>query len=77
MTFAIPSFVSEPLLVEHHFNDHPEGRPAWSTPREGPDITITKEVDPDLERVMEVIRIPDPDPFVDKWYPAIGHVKKR
>ena len=25
---------------------------------------------------MEVIRTPDPDPFVDKWHPAIGHVKK-
>ena len=70
------SFVSEPLLVEHHFNDHPEGRPAWSAPREDPDITITKEVDPALERAMEVIRTPDPDPFVDKWHPAIGHLKK-
>ena len=65
-------FVSEPLLVEHCFNDHPQGRPAWSTP----EITITKEVDPELEKVMEVIRTPDPDPFVDKWHPAIGHVKK-
>ena len=69
-------FVSEPLLVEHRFNDHPEGRPAWSAPREDPDITITKEVDPDLERAMKVIRTPDPDPFIDKWHPAIGHVKK-
>ena len=69
-------FVSEPLLVEHRFNDHPQGRPAWSTPRADPDITITKEVDPNLERVMEVIRTPDPDPFVDKWHPAIGHVKR-
>ena len=25
---------------------------------------------------MEVIRTPDPDPFVDKWHPAIGHVKR-
>ena len=25
---------------------------------------------------MEVIRIPDPDPFVDKGHPAIGHVKR-
>ena len=25
---------------------------------------------------MEVIRTPDPDPFIDKWHPAIGHVKK-
>ena len=70
-------FVSEPLLVEHHFNDHPQGRPAWSAPRaDTPEITITKEVDPELEKVMEVIRTPDPDPFVDKWHPAIGHVKK-
>ena len=69
-------FVSEPLLVEHCFNDHPQGRPAWSTPRVDPEITITREVDPDLERVMEVIHTPDPDPFVDKWHPAIGHVKK-
>ena len=70
------NFVSEPLLVEHRFNDHPEGRPAWSTPSEDPDITITKEVDPDLERAMEVIRTPDPDPFMDKWHPTIGHMKK-
>ena len=69
-------FVSEPLLVEHRFNDHPQGQPAWSTPRVDPEITITKEVDPDLEKVMEVIRTPDPDPFVDKWHPAIGHVKR-
>ena len=69
-------FVSEPLLVEHHFNDHPEGRPAWSAPREDPDITITKEIDPDLERAMEVIRTPDPDPFIDMWHPTIGHVKR-
>ena len=69
-------FVSEPLLVEHRFNDHPQGRPAWSAPSPDPEITITKEVDPDLERAMEVIRTPDPDPFVDKWHPAIGHVKK-
>ena len=41
-----------------------------------PEITITKEVDPELEKAMEVIRTPDPDPFVDKWHPAIGHVKK-
>ena len=69
-------FVSEPLLVEHRFNDHPQGRPAWSAPREDPEITIIKEVDPDVERAMEVIRTPDPDPFIDKWHPAIGHVKK-
>ena len=59
-------FVSEPLLVEHRFNDHPQGRPAWSTPRE----------DPDTEKAMEVICTPDPDPFVDKAHPAIGHVKR-
>ena len=73
-------FVSEPLLVEHRFNDHPQGQPAWSecvTPRaDTPEITITKEVDPELEKAMEVICTPDPDPFVDKWHPAIGHVKK-
>ena len=69
-------FVSEPLLVEHHLNDHPQGQPPWSAPRADPEITITKEVDPDLERAMEVIRTSDPDPFVDKWHPAIGHVKK-
>ena len=45
-------------------------------PREDPEITITKEVDPDVERAMEVIRTPDPDPFVDKWHPAVGHEKK-
>ena len=74
-------FVSEPLLVEHRVNDHPQGRPAWSehttTPRvDTAEITITKEVDPELEKAMEVIRTPDPDLFADKWHPAIGHVKK-
>ena len=69
-------FVSEPLLVEHRFNDHPQGRPAWSAPRADPKITITMEVDPDLEKVIKVIHTPDPDPFIDKWHPAIGHVKK-
>ena len=59
-------FVSEPLLVEHRFNDHPQGRPSWTAPRE----------EPDVERAMEVIRTPDPDPFVDKAHPAIGHVKR-
>ena len=59
-------FVSEPLLVEHRFNDHPQGRPAWTAPRE----------EPDVEQAMEVIRTPDPDPFVDKAHPAIGHVKR-
>ena len=29
-----------------------------------------------MEKVLEVIRTPDPDPFTDKWHPAIGHVKK-
>ena len=62
--------------MEHRFNDHPQGRPAWSAPRADPEITITKEVDPDLEKAMEVICTPDPDPFVDKWHPAIGHVKR-
>ena len=70
-------FVSEPLLMEHRFNDHPHGRPAWSAPRaDTPEITITKEVKPDLEKAMEAIRTTDPDLFVDKWHPAIGHVKK-
>ena len=69
-------FISEPLLVEHRFNDHPQGWPAWSALREDPEITITREVDPEVEKAMEVIRTPDPDPFVDKWNPAIGHVKK-
>ena len=54
----------------------PRADQPWSAPRADPEITITKEVDPDLERAMEVIRSPDPDPFVDKWHPAIGHVKK-
>ena len=74
-------FVSEPLLVEHRVNDHPQGWPAWSehttTPRaDTPEITITKEVDPEVEKAMEVVHTPDPDPFADKWHPAIGHVRK-
>ena len=70
-------FISEPLLVEHHMNDHPEGRPAWSectpTPRvETPEITIIKIVDPEMDKAMEVVHTPDPDPFADKWHLAIG-----
>ena len=64
-------FVSEPLLVEHHLNDHPQGRPAWSASREDPDTTAKM-----IEKAMEVIRTPDPDPFIDKGHPAIGHVKR-
>ena len=63
-------FVSEPLLVEHHLNDHPQGRPAWSASREDPDTGKM------IEKAMEVIRTPDPDPFIDKGHPAIGHVKR-
>ena len=74
-------FVSEPLLVEHCMNDHPEGHPAWNehtpTPRaETPEITITKIVDPEMDKAMEVVRTPDPDPFADKWHPAIGQPHK-
>ena len=74
-------FVSEPLLVEHRVNDHPQGRPAWSehtsTPRvETTETTITKIVDPEVEKVMEIVPTPDPDPFTDKWHPAIGHQRK-
>ena len=69
--------ISEPLLVEHHVNDHPKGRPgepskcAPSTPKETPKVVITKVVDPELEKVMEVIRTPELNPFVDKWHPAL------
>ena len=79
-------FVSEPLLVEHRVNDHPTGRPGEpgehspSTPAVqadmDPDIEVTKVVDPDLEKAMEVIRTPELDPFADKWHPAVGQVKQ-
>ena len=67
-------------------NDHPTGQPGQpgehspSTPAVqtdvDPDIEITKVVDPDLERAMEVIRTPELDPFTDKWHPAVGQVKQ-
>ena len=58
-------------------NDHPEGRPAWSkrtsTPSaETPEIAIVKIVDPEMDKAMEVVCTPDPDPFADKWHLAIG-----
>ena len=71
-------FISEPLLVEHRVNDHPKGCPgepskrAPSTPAETPEVIITKVVDPELEKVMEVIHTPELDPFADKWHPALG-----
>ena len=71
-------FVSEPLLVEHRVNDHPKGRPvepsecAPSMPEEVPEVVITKIIDPELKKVMEVICTPEPDPFADKWHPALG-----
>ena len=68
-------FVSEPLLVEHRVNDHPQGRPAWSEHTSTPRVeTITK--DPEVEKALEVVRTPDPDPFTDKRHPAIGHLCK-
>ena len=75
-------FISEPLLVEHHMNDHPEGRPAeiskhTPTPRaETPEITITKIVDPEMDKAMEVVCTPDPDLFADKWHLALGQTCK-
>ena len=75
-------FISEPLLVEHRVNDHPEGCPAeisecTPTPRaKTPEITITKIVDPEKDKAMEVVHTPDPDPFADKWHPALGQTHK-
>ena len=78
-------FVSEPLFVEHRVNNHPtgcsgeEGERAPSTPgvkpSEEPEITITKVTEPELEKVIEVIHTPEPDPFPNKWHPAVGQVK--
>ena len=68
-------FISEPLLVEHRVNDYPQGRPAWSECISTPRVeTITK--DPEVEKALEVVRTPDPDPFADKGHPAIGHLRK-
>ena len=79
-------FISEPLLMEHRVNDHPTGRPGEpgeclpSAPvvqTEGdPDIEVTKVVDPDLAKAMEVVRTPELDPFADKWHPVVGKVKQ-
>ena len=75
-------FISEPLLVEHRVNDHPEGCPAeiserTPTPRaETPEITITKIVDPEMDNAMEVVCTPDPNPFADKWHLALGQTHK-
>ena len=59
-------FISEPLLVEHCVNDHPKGEHAPSMPKvepsEEPNVIITKVIDPELEKVMKVIRTPEPDP---------------
>ena len=74
-------FISEPLLVEHQVKDHPEGHPAEpsecvpSTRAETPEITITKVVDPELDKVMEIVHTPEPDPFADKWHPALGQTR--
>ena len=40
-----------------------------------PDIFITKIIDPKLEKGMQVIQTPEPDPFANKWYPALSQVK--
>ena len=79
-------FISEPLLVEHHVNNHPKGCPGKpgecmpSTPKEKPSedpgIIIRKVFNPELEKVMEVIRTPDPDPFANKWHLALSQVKR-
>ena len=79
-------FVSEPLLVEHRVNDHPTGQPGEpgehspSMPavqtEVTPDIEVTREVDPELVKAMDVVCTPKLDPFADKWHPAVGQVKQ-
>ena len=67
--------------MEHRVNDHPKGRPvkpserASSTPAETPEVVFTKVVDPELEKAMEVVCTPEPDPFIDKWHPAVGQTR--
>ena len=74
-------FVSEPLLVEHHVSDHTDGCPGKpgervpSTPKMDLEIQIIKVTDPEVEQVMQIIQTPEPDPFADKWHPAIGQIK--
>ena len=69
-------FISEPLLVEHRMNDHPEGCPAEISERAPTTRVVTPEitkiVDPEMDKAMEVVRTPNPDPFADKWHPALG-----
>ena len=79
MCFA--RFVSEPLLVEHHANDHQticasEQRERSRKEEGDPDIAVIKVVDPEVKEAMKVIQVPDPDPFADKWHPAHGQVKR-
>ena len=75
-------FVSEPLLVEYRVNDHPKGRPvepserAPSTPAETPEVIVSKVVEPELEKAMEVVCTPEPDPFADNWHPALGQTRQ-
>ena len=69
-------FVSEPLLVEHHMNDHPQGQPAWSERTSTPRAETTTSQDLEVEKALEVVRTPDPDPFADIEHPAIGQLHK-
>ena len=54
-------FVSEPLLVEHHVNDHPQGRPAWSERTSTPRAETTTPQNLEVKKALEVVRTPDAD----------------
>ena len=54
----------------------PRANQANEHPVRDQDVIITKVLDPKLEKAMEVIRTPEPDPFADKWHPAVGQVKR-
>ena len=77
--YVLSDSFQNPLLVEHRVNNHPTGRPgepgkrspsvpAQSRQLGDPDIEVTKVVDPDLVKAMEVVHTPELDPFADKWH---------
>ena len=67
-------FVSDVILIKHKIHDHPEGpsQPPQSTPEE-PVPSTSGATGPQAEQAP-IIRVPDPDPFVEKLDTRIGLV---
>ena len=53
----------------------PQGQPAWSE-RTSTLRAETIPKDPEVEKALEVVCTPDPDPFANRGHPAIGHLRK-